>query len=163
MDDATFKWHIDQFALEINLGRVGLVHVQVEDQSEPLACYQNVKNKVTKSGGTPVYGWTFLSKRSDKGFYLIAQHHSVWGRPDGIPLDITPYLDCHHPLMIKESVLFLLDQNSSPVVVNGKFVPTPSKFYAITQSTEMAAYMLELGAKELAECAEIYKKVGEEF
>lgn len=158
MDDETFKKHIDQFAYSINQGRVGLVNIESDTQSTPLACYENVKNKVIRSGGMPVYGWTFLSKRSDKGGYLIAQHHAIWGSPERVPLDITPYLDGHVPLTVNDSVLFLIDLESKPVVINGSFFPTPSKFYPLKKSPELELYLSELESKEISECSEIYRK-----
>ncbi len=159
MDDKTFKNHIDQFAFNINQGKVGLVHVKLENGATLLSCYENVKNKVSTLGGMSVFGWTFLSKRSDEGDYLIAQHHAIWGKPDRTLYDITPYKEGHYPLMVNDSILFLMDLESKPVIINGTFAPTPSKFYPITESTEIGVYMSELETKEISECNKIYKQL----
>ena len=159
MDDETFIKHIDEFAYQINQGTVRLVRHIPESEAKSLSCYENVRRKVKKSGGMLACGWTFLSKRSVKGDYLIAQHHAVWGIQGSEPIDITPYLDGHTPLMISESILFLLDMASAPKIVNGSFAPTPSRFYPITKSSEMDAYIKELEVKEQAECHESYTQL----
>jgi len=155
----SLRKHFDQFALSINKGRIGLVQVKHEEESSPLSCYENVKNKVRKSGGMAVFGWTFLLKHSRNGDYLIAQHHAVWGSPERILFDVTPYLDEHYPLMENGSVLFLMDFEASPRIINGIFAPTPSKFYPISKSDEMNAYILELVAMEDLECKKTYKQI----
>lgn len=163
MDDKTFKKHLDQFATEINGGHIGLIQIMQENWAKPLRCYNNVRNKIIQSGGMEVFGWTFLSKRSKNGDYLIAQHHAVWGSPDRNIIDVTPYLDEHYPLAMNGNLLFLMDLDVQPIIINGVFAPTPSKFYPITKSDEMNEYISELKGKEIDECNKSYNFLNEKI
>lgn len=54
----------------------------------PMCCYGNVDHCVTQEGGCREEGW--IVYEGWEGRYLKLIHHSLWRRPDGVLLDITP-------------------------------------------------------------------------
>jgi hypothetical protein len=51
-------------------------------------CYWNVRDHVAQFGGQIRYGWLITEFKS---LMLLAWHHAVWQRSDGMLLDITPH------------------------------------------------------------------------
>jgi len=70
------------------------VQVQAEIGAKFFECYDNVTNKVASSGGRALCGWAIWQCNNNNGpLYFDAQHHSVWSKPDGTLLDVSPHLD----------------------------------------------------------------------
>jgi hypothetical protein len=62
------------------------VHVHPDNNEKINDCFNNVARKVSKDGGSAVYGWAIWP-----GKYMIeAEKHAVWKSVDGKYMDITP-------------------------------------------------------------------------
>ena len=111
-----------------------------------------------RDGGRGVFGWTFhLRFAGGLGHYLLATHHAVWHSPSGSLIDVTPFHadQRHQPINERGSVLFLLHRSAIPVQRGNVSAPLPLKFFAITESEEMRAYVKQLISAEEQKCQEI--------
>ena len=123
--------HIEKFASLISAQQLGLVVHVPEQWAYPTRCFGNVYLKIQQDGGRIQFGWMFHVRsvlNIPELRYLIAVHHAVWHAPNGMVIDVTPFHSesKHHPIMLEDGVLFLLDDNA--VLVKEK--PLPSRFYA---------------------------------
>src|SRR4029077_3739009 len=60
-------------------GRLEFVEHRPEPWAVPMSCFQNVRHKVSRDGGTGLSGWHFLMRHSrEHRDYLVATHHSIW-------------------------------------------------------------------------------------
>ncbi len=150
---------IEEFATQIcKKPFLGLVFHVPEIWARPNLCYLNVMEKVNKSGGKEVYGWTFNFRKSNVGHYLFATHHCIWGSPDGNPIDITPFNEepKHHPITQDGSVLFLIDDTAMPLIKGDVIAPLPLRFFAIEDNQEIKEYVAKLNSDE----SDKYKMLG---
>lgn len=63
------------------------VPIEPVPDATPLDCFAAVERVVTERGGDIFTGWRIFE---NPGFWLEAEFHAVWRRPDGLLLDITP-------------------------------------------------------------------------
>lgn len=153
---------IRRFVAEIGGEQLGLAHHRPERWAKPTCCIENVQKKVERDGGDGIFGWTFHDRFAEGvGHYLFATHHAVWHSPDdGSLIDVTPFHEDrkHHPFTQKGSVLFLVHRSALPVQ-RGKIIASlPLKFFAVTQSEEMRAYIAQLTSAEAEKCEEILEQ-----
>lgn len=105
--------------------------------------------------GVPLPG----STRNEILGYLIARHHAVWRRPDGLLFDVTPEHreEKHCAYGPRDGwIAFLVDPLADPVVTDRALGPLPSKFYALTDDLELVAYVQRLAQNEDATVKRIY-------
>jgi hypothetical protein len=143
---------IKQFAATAG-GPLELVEHRPEPWAVPMGCFQNVRQKVSRDGGTGLSGWHFLMRHSpEHGDYLIATHHSIWQTPGSPLIDITPFHEHpgHQPLTEGRRVIFLADSNSTPIVIGDQLVPQPSQFIPLNYSRKLADYLAKLSRKEVS-------------
>lgn len=80
-----------------------IIPVRPDPAAIPGNCYYNVQDKVTRNGGSLVYGWAvWLSD-----FICEGEHHAVWEDADGNLVDITP------PRIPLNEMLFIPDDRFS--------------------------------------------------
>ena len=149
---------IQRFATEIGGEQLGLVHHRPEPWAQPSRCMENVLDKIERDDGGGVFGWTFhLRFAEGLGHYLLATHHAVWHSPDGSLIDVTPFHADrrHHPITERSSVLFLIHRSATPVQRGQVNVPLPLKFFAVTETKEMRAYVSQMILAEEKKCQDI--------
>jgi len=56
------------------------VSIEVDVESTPQECYGNVEKKISKDGGSIVYGWSIWEV---EGVMVEGEHHAVWCAPNG--------------------------------------------------------------------------------
>jgi hypothetical protein len=89
------------------------VFVEFEDRGyEPNNCHISVKHLVLEANGRRVHGWA-LWEYSD---FLVAEFHSVWERPDGQLVDVTP------PKFGASQVLFVVDPTCEIEAEDGTYL-----------------------------------------
>jgi hypothetical protein len=150
---------IKAFAATISRQPLGLVLHHPEEWAQATHCFENVWEKVRRSGGRDRFGWTFNYRIAPStGGYLFATHHAVWHAPDGKLIDVTPYHQDpkHHPIAENGSTLFLVDDAARPVVVANLVGPLPLRYFALGDGEELTAYVAKLGQLEQEECRRIY-------
>jgi hypothetical protein len=151
---------VKDFASQINLGSVLMqVYHNPENEAIPLRCFENVTAKVEKDGGRPIYGWIFGHHESQFGEYLTATHHAVWLALDNTLLDVTPFAEPQYGYIIKASnyVVFLPDELALRIRGEGVGAPLPTKFFALSDNSELREYLKQQVEKEQRECQEIYE------
>lgn len=78
--------------------------IYVRKFSDPEAlfgeCIHNVYKKVSKDGGSVVYGWRFC----EYSYMIEGEFHAVWRNPEGLLVDITPDETDSH-----DQILFAID------------------------------------------------------
>jgi hypothetical protein len=150
---------IQQFATEIGSQSLCQASHQPEQHARPSCCFQNVWAKIDKDNGNILFGWTFNYRiNSEYGGYLMATHHAVWCAPDNKLIDVTPFTDDpkHHPITLHNNVLFLVDELAQPFN-NGIIVaPLALKFFALSDNTDLEAYLTKLSKEEQKACQDIY-------
>ncbi len=154
--------HIRAFAKTISVGPLGIVELKPEPWASVDFCFANAAQKAELDGGTPICGWVFhyrvLARNQTLG-YLIARHHAVWRRPDGLLFDVTPErpVEKHRAYGPKDGwIVFLADPLADPVVTDCALGPLPSKFYALTDDPELVAHVQRLSQDEDATVRKIY-------
>jgi hypothetical protein len=153
---------IQRFAAEIGGERLGLVVHRPEHWAKPLRCMENVLEKMERDGGCGLFGWIFhLRFAEGLGHYLLATHHAVWHSPDGVLIDVTPFHaeERHQPILERGDVLFLVHRSATPVQRGHVSAPLPLKFFAVTESEEMRAYVIHLTAAEEQKCQDALARV----
>ena len=152
---------IQTFAKSINQQVAGLAIHRPEDWAKPTMCFDNVIRKVSLSGGKGVSGWMFQfrvpSDMSHTG-YLIAIHHAVWANVKGYLFDITPFHGDpqHHPITVRDGVIFLPDLTAPPVYIGNFVSPLPSRFFPLTDDPCLLKHVTGLREKEETKCSEMY-------
>jgi hypothetical protein len=149
---------IKKFAATISSQPLGLAYHQPEGWATPARCFENVFEKVRRSGGAPRFGWTFLYRISPVGGYLVATHHAVWHEPNGRLIDVTPFHEDakHHPFSPGGSVLFLVDDAAQPLQVGGAIGPLPLRFFPLEDDESLLRYMDKLRADDDASLQATY-------
>ena len=103
----------------------------------------------------------FAEKIPGHPLYLYLTHHAVWADLDGRLIDVTPYPDARHrPITTVNDPLFLVDDTARPIAAGGQPAPLPSRFFAIDDGPELAAYLAELNRKEREACEKLYASAG---
>lgn len=149
------KAAIERFACEISpAGVLGLVRHEPFPGARPAWCLANVYHATETLGGHIHFGWYFLLRRSREfGHYLMATHHAVWQPPGSVDaIDLTPLHPDrnHHPFLSDSGILFLLDRCAEPIVSEAQAIPLPTRFYPLTASDSLAAYLDRLRGEERA-------------
>lgn len=67
-----------------------MLWIDAEEGSKPLNCFDEVRSRVERDGGTACLGWAI---REWPGVFIDAEHHAVYRRDDDELIDITPALD----------------------------------------------------------------------
>lgn len=76
------------------------IFVEFEDHGyEANNCHISVKHRVLEAGGKRVHGWALWEYPE----FIVAEFHSIWERPDGQLIDLTP------PKFGASQVLFVAD------------------------------------------------------
>lgn len=126
-------------------------------------CFDNVMEKIKRSGNGAIPGWTFRMHRNPEfGAYLAATHHCVWMAPDRTLIDVTPFNDDEllRPLTENGNAIFLIDMEASPVVfmVNNTEItaPLPDRFFPLSDDEKLLQYIAAITEQERRECEEIY-------
>jgi hypothetical protein len=143
---------LSRFSSTISKGSLGLVDYAPEPSARPMNSIQNVLLRLKRDGGTPLFGWVFLSRESVHGQYLIALHHAIWS-PSGssAPIDITPIHEDpkYQPYWpTPGKVLFLMDEAAQPKMIGSSISPLPSRFFPATEDADLAAYVDQLNEEE---------------
>jgi hypothetical protein len=87
--------------------------IEFEDHGyEENQCHISVKHKVIASGGQRIHGWALWEFEQ----ILIGEFHSVWERPDGMLIDVTP------PKFGAAQVLFVRDPACKIEFENGAYL-----------------------------------------
>jgi hypothetical protein len=143
-----------EFSEEI--GAIGLYRAAYnpQDWARPTECFSNALSMVESSRGSVLYGWMFHFRKSDRlsnGSYLIAVNHAVWNAPDRKIIDVTPLHEeqAHHPIIIDGSILFLVDENATPLTNGRSGIALPSWFIPVDKEQEILIYLEELTREEL--------------
>ena len=142
---------VQEFAAEIGSDLLCQAFHQPEKKARPSCCFQNVWDKVDRDDGNILYGWTYnLRINAEYGEYLMATHHAVWCAPDNKLIDVTPFTDDpkHHPIANGNYILFLVDELAQPVENEIVLAPLPLKFFALSDSLELKAYLDKISVKE---------------
>ena len=149
-----------EFAKKISSEAFGLVKHQPEPWAEPMMCFRNLQRKVARDGGRAINGWIFLAKAAEFGEYFIATHHAVWLAPNGAFLDVTPFHsnENNHPLSEKGCPYYLIDGDARPATVGAIPIALASKFFPVTNSPVLMAYVKTLTRKEHERCENLYKR-----
>lgn len=149
---------IEKFARTISQQLLSLAYYLPEKWAEPNMCFANVEKKRRMSGGTGRLGWTFLYRIAE-GIpgpgYLVATHHAVWHRPDGMLVDVTPFnsSQLHQPYCPRDgSVLFLLDDAALPSTSSDR-ISLPLRFFACGDAPELIKHVEGLRESEQKEWA----------
>jgi hypothetical protein len=150
---------LEAFATKISNGPFGIALHKPEPWAEQAMCFANVLTKIERDGGDCVCGWMFQLKVPDIGKYFIAIHHAVWRAADGHLFDVTPLHGekNNHPLMEDGGTLFLVDQRALPVRTKRLLAPLPSKFFGLSDSTELTVYLHTLELQENEACRKLYE------
>lgn len=154
----TFRASILKFAEKIARDVPRLVRVKPEDYARHSCCFENVLQKIERDGGGPLFGWYFLSRRSERfGYYLIATNHAIWESPERQPVDVTPFHHelRHQPVNQDKAVLFLLDPNAAPTITPEAIVPLPNRFFPTDNSPAMRTYLRKMAETEKKQVAVI--------
>jgi hypothetical protein len=145
IDEQTLKAAIARVAAAISTGPLGLALHRPEQQARSNRSFRNVADKVLYDGGAPVHGWTFSYRSGDdipEPGYLLASHHAVWHSPDGRLVDVTPYPKAAlRPISPGEDTLFLVDAGAKPTRAGKRFIPLPSRAFALSEDAALAAHV----------------------
>jgi hypothetical protein len=159
----TLRSFIDAFAQQICNGKPRLVPHWPEALAKHTLCIENVFEKIERDGGTGLFGWYFLNRRSpEHGEYLIATHHAIWVNSQNQPIDITPFHadEKHQPLSERDSIVFLLDLKAFPFRSSkGHCAPLANRFFPIDDRADLRAYLDDLSAKEKEACQRIHEEL----
>lgn len=93
---------IRSFAAELGCTDIEFVEVHPEPDASPTRCFMNVQAKISRDGGSLVYGWTFWEHPK---LFIDAEFHGCWRDPSGKLIDITPHTDG------EATILFAVDPN----------------------------------------------------
>ena len=151
---------INDCARTISQQPIGRVPYLPETWAKPMECFLNTRRKVEINNGKIQFGWMFQSRQVEsmpEQYYLIAVHHAVWYAPDGHLIDITPFHENpkHQPIVSNNDVIFLVDDQAMPALINRIDFPLPSKFFPLSKDKELADYVEYLNKKEEYECKKI--------
>lgn len=97
-----------------------------EPRGEVRECYQNVRTVVEQEGGKALFGWEVGPNGSDPEIGIELHAHSIWQRPDGTLVDITPGLEnlrfAPSPVVRSESQALMIACSEKwwPVVFRGQ-------------------------------------------
>jgi hypothetical protein len=149
---------LSDFAQTISSQALGLAFYRPEGTALPTHCFENVLRKVDRDGGRIQFGWTFGTRLSSNGEYLIATHHAVWHAPIGQLIDVTPMHEeeRHRPITHQGDILFLVDDLARPVQTKSFMAPLPSRFFALDDTAKLNAYVAHLQQDEDRACQVIY-------
>lgn len=103
---------IQSFCASIAPGRPVWVQSRPDVDAILSFCFENVRQRVLKTGGRIVYGYAIWHLPNA---YFEAEHHAVWEDPDGQLLDISPQYNDY------PKILFLRDD--AAVYDPGNFRP----------------------------------------
>lgn len=79
-----------------------LLPILPDEDTIELSCFDNVKQKIARSGGNIKYGWILHVEP----FMITAEFHAIWESPGGLLRDITPDMEA-----ATTSRLFVFDKN----------------------------------------------------
>jgi hypothetical protein len=69
------------------------IYVDYQDVGEGYAadfCHVSAKHVAAKHGGRRIHGWALWEFSQDGATIVVADFHSVWKKPDGTIVDVTP-------------------------------------------------------------------------
>ncbi len=148
IDEEMLKEAIARIAPAISAGPLGLALHRPEPQARSGRSFENIAEKVLYDGGAPVYGWTLAYRVADglpEPGYLLAAHHAVWHSPDGRLVDVTPYPQAAlRPISPGEDTLFLVDAGAVPTKAGKRFIPLPSRAFALSEEARLGAAVAAL-------------------
>lgn len=136
---------------------------QAVHQPEPTArfghCFYNVLEKMERDGGNIYFGWTFGHRANPKyGEYMVVTHHAVWGLNRKL-IDVTPFSEKPglNPIKNGDSIIFLVDTGAKPIRTRNILAPLPNRYFPLSNSPELKAYVDKVTEEEMDECQEIYE------
>tara|TARA_R110000772_G_scaffold142476_1_gene252147 strand:- start:535 stop:990 length:456 start_codon:yes stop_codon:yes gene_type:complete len=87
------------------------IYLDYEDHGyEPDFCHVSAKHAALQNGGLRIHGWAVWQYNK----MALAEFHSVWERPDGVLVDVTPpKFGAKRILFIPDSRLSIVDHGSA--------------------------------------------------
>lgn len=85
------------------------VLVKPEREGQINECFLIVRNKVTRSGGSILHGWTIAER---PGLFIEAEFHAVWLDNVGTLLDVTPRRDRIDEILFLPDPTNIFDEDS---------------------------------------------------
>ncbi|MFG0496894.1 hypothetical protein ACF8MH_06100 [Pseudomonas sp. YQ_13] len=121
-----------------------LQSVKRSDRPRPIGnCYWNVDAVVEEFGGTAVYGWDVSVWPKS---HIVAMHHAVWQRPDGILEDVT---DTYSSVKKRAHSTFLRDDS---IEIDLRKQPNiPAKYLPFGADLETAAFIEACSQRHMVE------------
>ncbi len=116
------------------VSKLQYVNVIPEQEATISNCFPNVKDTVIRKGGSQIYGWAIWKWAN---ILIEAEAHSVWKRPDGKLIDVTPHQGG------EKSILFIEDMSMD---YKGNIVKSRRK--ALTASPLVEEYIKLAEEKE---------------
>jgi hypothetical protein len=84
----------------------------------PSFCFDNVRQRVLKSGGKSAFGYAIWHLPNA---YFEAEHHAVWEDPEGLLLDVSPqYKDYPEILFLRDDTAVYDPANFRPNVLTAQ-------------------------------------------
>lgn len=93
--------HVAEFCRQISVDYAPvIVPIRPDENCEPLECFNNVRRKVEREGGSIRFGWAIWEWPN---VYLEAEHHAVYELQSGTYIDLTPSLETEtHRLFLRD-------------------------------------------------------------
>ena len=116
---------------------IQMVPIAVEPGAVPNTCFGNVRDKISRDGGSQQLGWAF--QHIPETGLLVAIHHAVWVSPAGDLLDITPH-EAREAVILEQGQILFLPDESATLLNDGSLLSglaRPNKAFPLSRNKKL--------------------------